>query len=88
MEIGCNDGILLNHYPKNFNNVLGVEPSDASKHIKKKRIKDVLIHQRICNEISEWFETIHYSKVLNIIESPIKGPKGNVEFLITVKFQK
>ena len=39
LDIGCNDGILLNHYPKNFNNVLGVEPSDASKHIKKKRIK-------------------------------------------------
>ena len=39
LDIGCNDGILLNHYPKNFNNVLGIEPSDASKHIKQKRIK-------------------------------------------------
>ena len=39
LDIGCNDGILLNHYPKNFNNVLGVEPSDAHKHIKQKRIK-------------------------------------------------
>ena len=55
---------------------------------KKGVIKDILIHQRICNEISEWFENINYSKVLSIIESPIKGPKGNVEFLITVKFQK
>ena len=51
-------------------------------------IKDMAIHQRICSEISEWFETIYDSKVLSIIESPIKGPKGNVEFLITVKFQK
>ena len=55
---------------------------------KKGVIKDFLIHQRICNEISEWFENINSSKVLSIIESPIKGPKGNVEFLITVKFQK
>ncbi len=39
LDIGCNDGILLNHYPKNFNNVIGIEPSDASKHIKQKRIK-------------------------------------------------
>ena len=39
LDIGCNDGILLNHYPKNFSNVVGVEPSDASKHIKQKRIK-------------------------------------------------
>jgi len=29
----------LKHYPKNFNNVIGIEPSDALKHIKQKRIK-------------------------------------------------
>ena len=39
LDIGCNDGILLNHYPKNFNNIIGIEPSNASKHIKQKRIK-------------------------------------------------
>jgi len=55
---------------------------------KKGVVKDFLIHERICNEISEWFETIGYSKVLSINESPIKGPKGNIEFLITVKYQK
>jgi len=36
LDIGCNDGILLNHYPNNFSNVIGIEPSDASKHIKQK----------------------------------------------------
>jgi SAM-dependent methyltransferase len=39
LDIGCNDGILLNHYPKNFRKVVGIEPSDAHKHIKQKRIK-------------------------------------------------
>lgn len=39
LDIGCNDGILLQHYPKNFQNVIGIEPSDASKHISQKRIK-------------------------------------------------
>ena len=39
LDIGCNDGILLKHYPKNFKNIIGIEPSDASKHIKEKRIK-------------------------------------------------
>ena len=39
LDIGCNDGILLNHYPKNFNNIIGIEPSDASDYIKQKRIK-------------------------------------------------
>jgi hemolysin TlyA family protein len=67
-----------------------IKPQFESKknETKKGVVKDFLIHQRICNEISEWFETIGYSKVLNINESPIKGPKGNIEFLITVKYQK
>ena len=39
LDIGCNDGVLLQHYPKNFTNIIGIEPSDASKHIKQKRIK-------------------------------------------------
>ena len=39
LDIGCNDGVLLNHYPKNFKNIIGIEPSDAVKKIKQKRIK-------------------------------------------------
>ncbi len=39
LDIGCNDGVLLQHYPKDFKNVIGIEPSDASRHIKQKRIK-------------------------------------------------
>ena len=39
LDIGCNDGILLKHYPKKFKQIVGIEPSDASKHIKEKRIK-------------------------------------------------
>ena len=67
-----------------------IKPQFESKknETKKGVVKDIIIHQRICNEISEWFETISYSKVLSINESPIKGPKGNIEFLITVKYQK
>ena len=38
--------------------------------------------------IKDWFESDCGCKVLSIIESPIKGPKGNVEFLITAKYQK
>ena len=66
-----------------------IKPQFESKknETKKGVVKDFLIHQRICNEISEWFETFGKSKVLSINESPIKGPKGNIEFLITVKFK-
>ena len=67
-----------------------IKPQFESKknETKKGVIKDNIIHQRICNEISEWFNNIGRSKVLNINKSPIKGPKGNTEFLITVKYQK
>ncbi len=39
VDIGCNDGILLNKYSSKFSNLVGIEPSNASKHIKDKRIK-------------------------------------------------
>ena len=67
-----------------------IKPQFESKknETKKGVVKDFLIHQRVCNEISKWFETISHSKVLSINESPIKGPKGNIEFLITIKYQK
>ena len=67
-----------------------IKPQFESKknETKKGVVKDIVIHQRICNEISEWFETLGQSKVLSINESPIKGPKGNIEFLITIKYQK
>lgn len=55
---------------------------------KKGVVRDIKIHKRICNEIMNWFENDCNCKVLNIIESPIKGAKGNIEFLITAKYQK
>ena len=37
MEVGCNDGILLNNFKKNKH--LGIEPSRNVFNIAKKRIK-------------------------------------------------
>jgi len=48
-------------------------------------VKDSEIHLRICNEIKIWFNSQCNCEVLNIIESPIKGPKGNKEFLLTAR---
>ena len=79
------------HLLKNESVIIAlIKPQFESKknETKKGVVKDFIIHQRICNEISEWFNNIGRSKVLNINESPIKGPKGNTEFLITVKYQK
>ena len=47
---------------------------------------DPIIHQRICKEIETWFVKDCKMKVQGIIKSPIKGPKGNIEFLILVRF--
>ena len=51
-------------------------------------VKDIQVHKRICEEIKFWFESVCNCKVINITQSPIKGPKGNIEFLLTAKYQK
>ena len=58
------------------------------KEIKKGVVLDSLVHKRICKEYVSWFEKTCLMKVLGLIESPIKGPKGNKEFLIYCKFYK
>ncbi|MBG76350.1 MAG: TlyA family rRNA (cytidine-2'-O)-methyltransferase [Pelagibacteraceae bacterium] len=45
-------------------------------------IKDASVHERICMEIKDWFFNENNFKVCSIIESSIKGPKGNKEFFI------
>ena len=49
-------------------------------------INDTNIHQRICNNYKEWFGAVCKMQVMGIIPSPLKGPKGNIEFLIFAKF--
>ena len=48
-------------------------------------VKDPDIRERCCKDIKQWFENFIGFKVLKIIESPIKGPKGNIEYLIHIK---
>ena len=48
-------------------------------------ILDSEIHTRICKDFREWFSSKCKMKVQGITPSPIKGPKGNIEFLIYAK---
>ena len=48
-------------------------------------VRDLQIREDCCKDLKAWFETIVGFHVLNIIESPIKGPKGNTEFLICAR---
>ena len=63
------------------------EISDAMATFLKKGgiIKDPIIHKRICDDYNEWFTKYCKMKVEGILTSPIKGPKGNIEFLIYAK---
>jgi len=45
-------------------------------------VRDPALHQRVCEEVRHWLETGGW-QVQGIVESPITGPKGNVEFLIS-----
>jgi 23S rRNA (cytidine1920-2'-O)/16S rRNA (cytidine1409-2'-O)-methyltransferase len=45
-------------------------------------VRDPALHGRVCDEVREWLETSGWN-VDGIVESPITGPEGNVEFLVS-----
>lgn len=47
-------------------------------------VRDPVLHQRVCDEVRGWLEGLGWT-VQGIVESPIKGPEGNVEFLISAQ---
>lgn len=44
-------------------------------------VRDATVHARVCAEVQDWLESIGWP-VKGLTESPITGPKGNVEFLV------
>lgn len=51
---------------------------------KKGVVRDISIHRKVINEILEFSLETGFS-VLNLEYSPIKGPEGNIEFLLYLK---
>lgn len=45
-------------------------------------VRDPLLHARVCEEARTWIEGRGFA-VQGIVESPITGPEGNIEFLIS-----
>ena len=45
-------------------------------------VRDAALHSRVCGEVHEWLEGLGWA-IEGIVESPITGPQGNVEFLIS-----
>ena len=44
-------------------------------------VRDPALHARVCDEVRTWLERAGWT-VRGVVESPITGPEGNVEFLI------
>lgn len=45
-------------------------------------VRDPELHREVCDRMSAWLAARPGWTVLGVCESPIKGPEGNVEFLI------
>ncbi len=61
---------------------------EAERHEvgKKGVVRDASVHARVCAAVAAWLESRDWS-VEGIVESPITGPEGNVEFLIAAHRQ-
>lgn len=51
---------------------------------KKGVVRDPAVHARICEAVRDWLTSEGWG-VIEILESPITGPEGNVEFLIAAE---
>lgn len=48
-------------------------------------VREPELHQEVCNTIRTWLDGLPDWSVLGITESPIKGPEGNIEFLVCAR---
>jgi len=48
-------------------------------------VRDPGQHAEVCDRIRDWLDSLTGWNVLGITESPITGPRGNVEFLIAAR---
>ena len=48
-------------------------------------VREPELHQEVCEKIETWLNGLVNWSVLGITQSPIKGPEGNIEFLICAK---
>lgn len=45
-------------------------------------VRDPALHARVCGDVRDWLEGDGWT-IQGIVESPITGPEGNVEFLVS-----
>ncbi|WP_033073912.1 TlyA family RNA methyltransferase [Sphingopyxis sp. MWB1] len=59
---------------------------EAERHEvgKKGVVRDAAVHARVCDAVRDWLEAEGW-RVADLVQSPITGPEGNVEFLIAAE---
>lgn len=50
-------------------------------------VRDPALHLEVCARIKDWLAARPHWQVLGVTESPIKGPEGNIEFLIGAHYE-
>lgn len=48
-------------------------------------VRDPEIHNKVCQDIKTWWQSVAKWQVLGLTTSPITGPEGNKEFLIAAR---
>lgn len=49
-------------------------------------VRDPALHRDVCGHVREWLESLPGWTIKGICQSPIKGPEGNIEFLIAADY--
>lgn len=49
-------------------------------------VRDPAVHQRVCDQAVAWLGSLPGWRVAGLMESPVKGPEGNREFLLWGQF--
>ena len=49
-------------------------------------VRDPAVHQAVCDDVVAWLGSIDWA-VAGVVPSPITGPEGNIEFLVTAMKQ-
>lgn len=80
LDIGCNDGTLINHYPKDFYNLIGIDPV-AKKYLDRypknaKVVTDFFTKESYFSVTSNKAKIVTSISMFYDLEEPVKFAKG------------
>jgi hypothetical protein len=80
LDIGCNDGTLLNHYPKDIYNLIGIDPV-AKKYLDRypknaKVVTDFFTKENYFSVTSDKAKIVTSISMFYDLEEPVKFAKG------------